>query len=96
MRINAPEIIQQHDTVKIQAPIEHASGREYLWYEMEGNYARYLTSKLDGFLVAVLPGAMARGEDIQVNGTVSETLLYNLTNSYMHLLRGMQIPNCSM
>ncbi|MGA2034877.1 MAG: hypothetical protein ABSG68_21715 [Thermoguttaceae bacterium] len=88
MRINAPEIIEQHDTVKIQASIEHGSGTEYLWYEMEAKYARCLTSKLDGFLVAALPGAMARGEDVQVNGAVSETLLYNLTNSYMHLLHG--------
>ncbi|NLF07928.1 MAG: hypothetical protein GX594_08115 [Pirellulaceae bacterium] len=88
MQINASEIIEQGDTVKIQSLIEHGSGSEYLWYEMERKYAPYLTSKLDGFLVAVLPLAMARGENIRVNGAVSETLLYNLSNSYIHLLRG--------
>ena len=49
MRLNAPEIIERHDTVKIQASIEHGAGREYLWYEMEAKYARCLTTKLDGF-----------------------------------------------
>ncbi|MGD0898893.1 MAG: hypothetical protein ABR915_13730 [Thermoguttaceae bacterium] len=88
MRINAPEIIEQPDTVKIQAAIEHDSGTEYLWYEMERKYARYLTGKLDGFLVGVLPGAMARAENIELGGPVSETLLYNVTNSYMRLLGG--------
>lgn len=88
MIINPVEVIKTDDSVKIQALIEYADKKEYLWYSFPIKYAPYLTTeKLDGFLVGLLLLAMKLGEDIEVKGTISEKLFFNLTRSYISILK---------
>ena len=46
----------------------------------------FCTERYDGFLVALLPLAMQIGEDIEIEGSVSEQLLYNISNYFMKIL----------
>lgn len=50
-----------------------------LWFEVESEFEEYLCyERADGFLIALLPFAMINNLDIEVNGCVSEKLLYQL------------------
>jgi hypothetical protein len=75
--------------VRIQAALVSSRGRETLWYEVDERYGHgLLTSRLDGFAVAVLPIAMERGEpQLVVNGAISEMLLHNLQRQIVPILR---------
>lgn len=58
-----------------------------IWFSVPKEYATYLTDeRYDGFLVALLYPAMAYGEDIEIDGPVSEKLLYNITQYVVHIL----------
>lgn len=87
MRINRVELIHDHDEVRIQSLIEYADQKQYLWYQVDQRYEEYLTTeKLDGFLVGLLLLAMKYGEDIYIDGAISEKLYYNVSNYYMKIL----------
>lgn len=58
-----------------------------LWFSMDKKYDSYICrNQLDGFLVGMLYPAMRFGEDIYVDGCVSEKLLFNLNNYAIPLL----------
>jgi hypothetical protein len=88
MIINSTEISESDGKVKIQSLVEYSERKKYLWYSIDKKFSQYITTeKLDGFLVGVLPLAMRLGEDIDVKGAVSERLYFNLTTSYMNILK---------
>lgn len=58
-----------------------------IWFSVPKEYGAYLSDdRYDGFLVALLYPAMAYGEDIEIDGPVSEKLLYNITQYVVHIL----------
>ncbi|MBI9043696.1 MAG: hypothetical protein JEZ06_04375 [Anaerolineaceae bacterium] len=59
---------------------------DYLWYRLPEEYSEYLNPQSDAFLAASLLGAMHFGEDIEVQGSTSPQLAYNL-EEYQYLAR---------
>jgi hypothetical protein len=87
MKISKPTLREEADCVKIQVAVETAHGQEILWYAVDKRYRDYLTpERSDGFVVALLPLALKLGEDIHVEGVLSEKLYYNLSHYYVHVL----------
>lgn len=72
-------------TVKV---VSDHLGEKDLWFELPAKFRDYFCSdRVDGFLIGLLFPAMQHGEDIHVVGAVSETLLFNLNNYAIPLLR---------
>jgi len=58
-----------------------------IWFSVPEKYGEYLTvDHYDGFLVALLYPAMAYGEDIEIDGAVSEKLLDSVNNYVIFIL----------
>jgi hypothetical protein len=87
MRIHVPEISRERDAVKVSSLVELRGRTEHLWYSVPHDYESYLvTERLDAFVVGLLPLGMKNGEDIHVDGVMSEKLFYSITNYYMGIL----------
>lgn len=87
MKIFSPEILQNDGEVRLQSYVESSQRSGYLWYSVDLAYQDFLTKFSDGFLVGLLMPAMFLGEDIHIEGTVSERLIYNLQRPLQILLR---------
>lgn len=92
MRIGIPEIREQADRIEYRAEVEWSAGSATLWYAVEKEHAGLLTDFSDAALVGLLIPAMAAGEDIHVEGEVSERLWRNLSGPYQRVLRSI-IPS---
>lgn len=87
MRIKKPEIVQVGKEVFYSVKVESKAGDKSLWFSLQDIFGDLLTSSCDAPLLALLIPAMARGEDIHVDGTLSERLWYNLSGPYQKLVR---------
>ena len=92
MRIGVPEIREQADRIEYRAEVEWSAGSATLWYAVEKEHAGLLTDLSDAALVGLLIPAMAAGEDIHLDGGVSERLWRSLSGPYQQLLRSI-IPS---
>lgn len=71
---------------------EENKGEYIAWYEVDEQYAPYLTTeRSDAFVVALLPYVMRRNIDIHCEQVMSERLYYQLTQIFLPAL-GSQIP----
>lgn len=70
-----------------QVDVESAKGKETLWYSLHDSFGDLFTDASDAPLVALLIPAMSRGEDIHIDGVISDRLYYNLTQAFQSLLR---------
>src|SRR4028118_737543 len=91
MKISKPELAKQ-DNFQYRVRVSFSEGTETLWYSLGEEYADLVSDRSDAPLVALLIRAMACGEDIHLDGTISERLYYNLSRSYQHVLRAV-IPS---
>jgi hypothetical protein len=92
MQLTGLELRELPGRVRIQCEVESSAGREHLWYELENRHAAHLaTDRYDGFLVGLLLKAMSLGEDVEIDGAVSERLLFNLTHYYTSIVKE-QLP----
>ena len=92
MKIAAPKITIKEDLVYFQNQIDSVQGSGPLWYAIPKRHAHLLSALCDGPLVGLLIPAMAKGEDIHVQGPLSERLYQNIAKPYQVLLRKM-IPS---
>jgi hypothetical protein len=83
-----PSRISEHaGGARISTVLEHNGTETSLWYSVEAPWVQHLTSeRQDGFLLAMLPSAMQMGEDLRVEGVVSEKFFYHLTQHFMKVL----------
>ena len=87
MRISPAQLREDGPVVTVSASIEVDGKSHTLWYSVEREHAGWLTrDRQDAFVVALLPLAMKRPEDLHVEGALSERLFYNLTNYYIRIL----------
>ena len=79
MRVSAIEVTDQAASCQIQARVESEAGRFepfLLWYRYPAWCQPYVSAENgDPFLVALLTGAMLRGEDLAIDAPVSARLL---------------------
>lgn len=60
----------------------------YLWYEFDRKYEKYLClDRYDGFLIGLILLGMKSGQDVYINGALSEKLYYHITNSVIGLIK---------
>jgi len=87
MKIGSPQIMQENDHLFYRVAVETVTGKETLWYRLDKSFGDLVTTSCDAPLVGLLIPAMASGEDIHIDGVISERLLYNLSRPYQTLLR---------
>jgi hypothetical protein len=89
MIIHQPEMFKRDGNTIIYAKIEMNQPRdhfpEYLWYRVPEHFTHNLSMQSDAFLIPGLIGGMHFKEDIEVRGSVSPKLAYNL-DEYQYLL----------
>ncbi len=95
MKINPLKREIDGNTLYLQYSFEYSLGRDILWYSIDNKYSEFITDLLDGPLVALLIPAMVLGEDIYINGVISERLFYNLSKSCQILLKQI-IPSLKL
>ena len=96
MRIsNLKKTVKESD-LEISVLIESKNiGYERLWFSIPQDFKNSLSShRMDGFLVGMLYPAMFYGEDIHVQGCVSEKLLININKYVIPLIKSFS-PNCN-
>lgn len=95
MKLHTLKSVTENGWSTLTSKIETARlGSQDLWFSVPQEYEHYLCrSRLDGFLVGLLYPAMHYGEDIYVDGCVSERLLFNLQNYVVPLMAAFS-PAC--
>jgi len=79
MLISKPNITENNGKLKIAVTIKTQNVNEkVLWYSMDKKYKRYISEKMDSFVIALLPMAMSIGEDIVIDGLISSELSYKI------------------
>ena len=87
MIISNPDIIVKNGYLNYQVQVQFCGKTEILWYKLEEGYEDLVSDRSDAPLVALLIPAMSQGEDIKIEGTVSEKLIYNLSGPYQTVLK---------
>lgn len=87
MHIGSPQLINDGQKTQLSTLVEYSQGKVQLWYSIDRQYSEFLTGEnIDAFLVGLLVLAMRHGEDIYLDGIMSERLFYNLTNYFIKIL----------
>lgn len=86
MKIGSPKIIQNSEITKYEVEIESKSGSQTLWYELDEKFTNLITDLSDATLIGLLIPAMAAGEDIYIEGTISEKLYNNVKSTLQSIL----------
>lgn len=90
MRIGKPRIVEEGDLVRLSACVEYGHEKQDLWYSVERPFAELLCGEAaDPFVVGLLLPAMYSGEEVVVEGEMSEKL-------YCSLQRGFQAVVCTI
>lgn len=87
MKIGAPQIVHRDGQIVCRARVESGDGDRTLWYSVGESHGDLLSASSDAFAVALLIPAMARGEDMHLDGAISERLYYNLSRPLQSVLR---------
>lgn len=81
MKMRKAQIMSHEDRVVLRTRIHYRGKEESLWYSVESQYGDYLDAqRQDGFLLGMLLVAMREGEDIHLEGAISERLYFNLAD----------------
>ena len=92
MLINKPYIVEElsdddKSKTKIIFPVTFNGIKSELFYQLDTQYSELLTDTCDAALVGLLLPAMALGEDIHVDGVISEQLFHNLSIDYQFVAK---------
>lgn len=70
-----------------RAAFSHSAGASELWFAVPSRYAGWLNADVqDPFALALLVLAMHRGEDLHIEGSISEKLFYSLSHYAIPIL----------
>lgn len=86
MKIGRPRVFRQGG-LEYSVRVDCAGLPPVLWYRLEAQFGEFLTELSDAPLVALLIPAMRKGDDIHVDGVISERLYYNLCGPYQRLMQ---------
>ena len=87
IKICKPKIIHNQSTVIYNAKIKNEIDENELWYKLPCEFESLVSDSSDAALVALLIPAMTAGEDIFVEGWISEKLYHNLSYRYQKILQ---------
>lgn len=86
MKIGKPKIEVSDQVTSVKFTIDSSRGSETLWYQVDRCFGDFLTQNSDAAAVALLVPAMEMGEDLIIEGSVSEKLYYHLIDPIQKLL----------
>lgn len=86
MKIGSPRITRNEQSVTYSVDLESLQGTGTLWFSLDGAHADLLSTTADAALLGLLLPAMFAGEDIHIEGTLSERLYYHLSFGFQKLL----------
>jgi len=95
IHIGKPFICKENDRVKLVAKMvdEHQGIDENIYFETDATWGEYFVDEVsDAFLLNAIMPAVKYGEDIEVDGAVSEQLYYNLNRYIIPLLSATYTP----
>ena len=95
IRIGKPFISKENDRVKLIANMvdEYQGINENIFFETDTTWGEYFVDDVaDAFLLNAIMPAVKYGEDIEVEGRVSEQLYYNLNKYIIPLLSATYTP----
>lgn len=88
MKISGPELVEYGNLVRYEVNIiSEYLGTKTLFYELEKKYMYMVSDNVDAALVGLLMPAMYYGEDIYVEGKVSEKLYWDTSYRLQKLLQ---------
>ena len=91
MIISRPEIKKTPDGLIYQVRIRDSSLPDKLWYKVNNQYADFVSEASDAALAGLFIPAMQQGENIFVEGNVSEDLLFHINNDVQSIY-GIYLP----
>jgi len=93
MQIGLPRIFKEGSEAKLSITVDYDNQARELWYSVPVEYSDWFsTDRCDGFVVGLLLQAMARNEDMILDGSVSSKLFHNLQNFYIPMM-AQAFPN---
>lgn len=85
--IGEPYLEEEIQTSRLCARIQEFDKKKVFYFEVPKEYGKYLCTEVsDAFLVGLLNYAFSTGQDIKVEGEVSERLLYQLETYFLKTL----------
>jgi len=87
MLIGRPELSSCTGIIQYRVHVDVSGERKTLWYRLSNEFAGMVSDRSDAALAALLIPAMMTGEDIRIEGTVSERLFFNLSGPVQKVLR---------
>lgn len=79
MNIGIPKLVINDNQISYEVDITCAQGNRTLWYSLDKSFADLLCDNADAALLGMLVPAMLAGENIHIQGALSEQLFYNLS-----------------
>lgn len=79
MNIGIPKLVLKDHQISYQVDITSAQGEKTLWYSLDKSFADLLCDNADAAVLGMLVPAMLAGENIHIQGAVSEQLFYNVS-----------------
>lgn len=86
MTIDTPTISYKENEIIFSTKVNFAGLDKELWYSLDKEFDYLVSFRVDTALLALLIPAMAEGEDIKINGDLSEELYYNLSGKVQDIL----------
>ena len=87
MIIGRPELSSHGGNLQYRVHVELSGESRTLWYSLSEEFAGLVSDRSDAALAALLIPAMVQGEDIHIEGTVSEKLFFNLSGPCQKVLK---------
>ncbi|MGH7566347.1 MAG: hypothetical protein ACREK2_05915 [Gemmatimonadota bacterium] len=94
MKIGRPELLERNRELVYRVGVESPEGAIELWFSVAEEYGDLVSDRADAALLGLILPAMRRGEDLHVEGPVSERLYYNLAGPFQIVMREV-IPSLS-
>lgn len=95
MKINKINFKKYKYNTIIYSEIEYKNNSKILWYKVDNKYINYIHDSSDSFLIGLLIPAMKYGEDIYIDGKISEKLFYNMSYKLQVILKQI-IPSLNI
>ena len=86
--IGRPKIEKHENTYRLTSTLMYDKGTTYdMWFEVEKEYKDYLCDEnADAFLIALLSYVIKHELDVEIEGSISSRLYYQLTTYLIPLL----------
>lgn len=89
MEIDSRETSDRNGRLEFIYDVQTHGCSKSLWFTLDNEHEELISDRSDAALSALLIPAMERGEDIRVNGTVSERLYYILQHHQQAVLQAL-------